>query len=69
MWNIVINMCEKSHYDQLRNDIALGNLKSDNNNPEKKKKKKKKKKIRNNVRGHWGSVSGPKNTQRQHKLD
>jgi len=31
MQNIVINMCEKFHYDQLRNDRALGNWKSDNN--------------------------------------
>jgi len=31
-------MCEKFHYDQLRNDRSLGNRKSDN----KKKKKKKK---------------------------
>jgi len=31
MQNIVINMCEKFHYDRLRNDRALGNRKSDNN--------------------------------------
>jgi len=32
MQNIVINMCEKFHYDQLRNDKALENGKSDSNN-------------------------------------
>ena len=45
MQNAVINMCEKFHYDRLRNDRALGNGKSDNNN-------------RNNVCGHWGPISG-----------
>jgi len=30
------NMCEKFHYDRLRNDRALGNRKSDNNNPKNK---------------------------------
>jgi len=33
MQNIVINMCEKFHYDRLRNDRDLRNRKSDNNNP------------------------------------
>jgi len=32
MQNIVINMCEKFHYDRLRNDRALGNGKYDNKN-------------------------------------
>jgi len=31
MQNIFINMCEKFHYNRLRNDRALGNGKSDNN--------------------------------------
>jgi len=31
MQNRVINMCEKFHYDRLRNDRALGSRKSDNN--------------------------------------
>jgi len=31
MHNIGVNMCEKFHYDRLRNDRALGNRKSDNN--------------------------------------
>jgi len=31
MQNIVINVCEKFHYDRLRNDRALGNRKFDNN--------------------------------------
>jgi len=31
-------MCEKFHYDQLRNDRALGNRKFDNNNLKKEKK-------------------------------
>ena len=53
MQNIVINVCEKFHYDRLRNDRALGNVKSDNNkNPNNKNK--------NNVRSHWWPVSGPK---------
>ena len=39
-------MCEKVHYDRLRNDGALGSHKSDNKNPE------------NNIRSHWGPVSG-----------
>jgi len=29
MQNIVSNMCEKFHYDRLRNDRALGNGKSE----------------------------------------
>jgi len=50
MQNAVINMCEKFHYDWLRNDRALGNGKSDNNkNPNSNNKK--------NVCGHWGPVS------------
>jgi len=36
MQNVVVNMCEKFHNDQLRNDRSLGNGKYDN----KKKKKK-----------------------------
>ena len=31
MQNIVIDMCEKFHYNWLRNDRDLGNRKSDNN--------------------------------------
>jgi len=52
MQNILINMCEKCHYDRLRNDRALGNRKSDNNkNPYNKNK--------NNVgSAWWGPVSG-----------
>jgi len=46
MQNTVINMCEKFHYNRLRNDRALGDRKSDNN------------KNKNNVRSHWGPVSG-----------
>ena len=52
-------MCEKFHYDRLRNDRALGNGKSDNNK-NLKKMKKKKQKNKNNVCGHWGHVSGSK---------
>jgi len=55
---VVINMREKFHYDRLRNDRALGNGKSDNN-------KNKKKNNSNNVRGHWGSVSGSKKSNRK----
>jgi len=52
MHYIVINMCEKFHYDRLRNDRALGNGKSDN-----KKKKKKKNNNNNNcpMTGHSGT--------------
>jgi len=52
MQNIFINMCEKFNYDQLRNDRALGNGKSDNNMNNNK---------RNNVGSAWGPVSGSKN--------
>jgi len=31
MQNMIMNTCEKFHYDRLRNDRALGNGKSDNN--------------------------------------
>jgi len=54
MQNIVINMCEKFHYDRLRNDRALGKRESYNNNPNNKNKNK------NNVRGHWGPGNGSK---------
>jgi len=47
MQNIVINMCEKFHYDRLRKDRALGNGKSDKN----------KNNNKNNVRSAWGPVS------------
>jgi len=47
MQNVVINTCEKFHYDQLRNDRALGNGKYDNNN-------------KNSVRSPWRPVSGSK---------
>ena len=49
MQNIVINMCEKFHYDRSGNDRTLGNRRSDNNNPNSEHK--------NNVRGHWRHVS------------
>jgi len=49
MQNVLINMCEKFHYDRLRNDRALGNRKSDNNKNPKKK---------NNVGSAWEPVSG-----------
>jgi len=48
MLNILINMCEKFRYDQLRNNRAVGNQKSDNNkNPD-----------NNNVHSHWEPISG-----------
>jgi len=47
MQNITINMCEKFHYDRLRNDRALGNGKSDNN-----------KKKNNKFRSDWRLVPG-----------
>jgi len=52
MQNIIINICEKFHDDQLRNDRALGDGKSDNKNPNNNKNNK------NNVRAHWGPISG-----------
>jgi len=55
MQNILINMCEKCHYDRWRNDRALGNGKYNNKNPKNNNKNK------NNVRSHWGPVSGSKN--------
>jgi len=39
MQNVVINMCEKFHNDQMRNDRALENGKSDNNNTKQNYKK------------------------------
>ena len=54
MQNIVMNMCEKLHYDRLRNDRALGNGKSDNN------KNKNKKDSNKNVVSTWGPFPGPK---------
>jgi len=47
-------MCEKFHYDRLRNDRALGNVKSDNN---------KNNNNNNNVGSVWGPVSGYKKQQ------
>ena len=52
-------MCEKFHYDRLRNDRALGNGKSDNSKHPNNKKSKNKNKT--NVHSHWGPVSGYKN--------
>jgi len=49
MQTIFINMCEKFHYDRLRNDRDLGNRKSDNNNAN-----------NSNIRSHWGPFPGPK---------
>jgi len=46
-------MCEKFHYDWLRNDRALGNGKCNNYNNNNRKK--------NNVRSHWELVSGSEN--------
>jgi len=50
MQNIVTNMCEKFHYNRLRNDKALGNWKSDNNKNNNDKK--------NNVGN--AEITGPK---------
>jgi len=54
MHNAVINMCEKFHYDQLINDRALADRKSDNNNNNNKRNNK------NNVCSAWRPVSGSK---------
>ena len=54
MQNILINMCEKFHDDQLRNNRALGNGKPDNN----------KNNNNNYVRGHWRPVSGSNDNNR-----
>jgi len=48
---IVINVCEKFHYDRLRNDRALGDGKSDKNKNDNKN---------NNVGSAWGPVSASK---------
>ena len=53
MKNVVINTCEKFHYDRLRNDKALADRKCDNN--------KKKSNNKNNVRSAWRPVSESKN--------
>jgi len=54
MQNIVMNMCEKFHYDRLRNDGGLEDCKSDNdNNPNK-----------NNIRSALKPVSGSKKRYR-----
>ena len=53
MQNIVIDICEKFHYDRLRNNRALVHWKSYNNNP--------KNNNNNNVGSAWGPVSGSKN--------
>ena len=47
MQNILINMCEKFHYDRLRNDRALRNGKCNND-------KNNNNNNNNNVRRHWG---------------
>jgi len=54
-------MCEKFHYDQLRNERALKNRKSHNNNPKNNDNKKKK----NIVRSNWGPVSGSNSLELQ----
>ena len=56
MQNVVIHMCEKFHYDRLRNDRALGNLKSDDNK-------------KNNVRSTWRPVSRSKNCHVRDRLE
>jgi len=58
MQNVVINMCEKFHYDRLRNDRALGNVRSNNKN---------KNNNKNNVYRHCGEcglVFGSKNVEK-----
>ena len=52
---VVINMCEKFHYDRFKNDRSLWNGKSDNNkNPENNDNNNK------NVSSAWRPVSGSK---------
>jgi len=51
MQNVDINMCEKFHYNRLRNDRALGTGKSGNK--------------KNNVRGAWRPVFRSKNSVRR----
>ena len=53
MDNVVTYLYTKFGNDQLWNEKALADRKSDNNNTNK-----------NNVRGGWGPVSGSKNTKR-----
>jgi len=64
MHNTVINMCEKFHYDRLRNDRALGNGTCHNNENNKNNKNKNKNNNNNNnknVGSAWRSVSGSNN--------
>ena len=55
MQNVVITMCEKIHYDRLRNDKALADRKSVNNNSSSSSRSSSNK---NNVRSAWRPVSG-----------
>jgi len=55
--NVVTYVYAKFGDDRLWNKKALVDRKSDNNNT--KKKKNNKNKNKNNVRGHWGPVTGP----------
>jgi len=57
MQNIFINMCEKFHYDPLRNDKALGSRKADNNKNPNNNNNNNDNNNNNNVRTHWGPVS------------
>ena len=59
--NIVNNMCEKFHYDRLRNDRALGNRKTENN---KNHHHNNNNNNNNNVPSHWGPVSGSKSPKK-----
>jgi len=49
MQNVLFDVCEKFHYDRLRNDRALGNGKSNNNDNN----------HNNNVRSHGDPFLGP----------
>jgi len=55
--DIVANPYAKFDDDRLWNDKALVDRKSDNNNP---KNNNNNNNNKNNVRGHWGPVSGSK---------
>ena len=58
---MVTNVHEKSSYNPLRINKALGSRKFDNKKKKKKKKKHKNMKSKNNVRSDWGPPSGSNN--------
>jgi len=60
MQNIDTSMCEKFHYDRLKNDRASGKRNSDNNNSKNKHKNNTNNNKKKNFGNAWGFVSGSK---------